>query len=66
MTKYKIKYVERQMLDKYKCIDIIKETYVCGIVYETESIVCYKLDEFNTLTLGKETNLMTGEKYLLK
>lgn len=66
MTKYKIQYIERQMLDKYTCRDTIKEAYVCGIVYETESIVCYKLDEFNTLTLGKETNLVTGEKYLMR
>ena len=66
MTKYKIRYVERLMMGKYLCKDTIKEQYVGGVVYETESIVCYKLDNFNTLTLFKETNLLTGKKYLMK
>ena len=52
----KVIYRERQFIDKYKCIDNLKELYARS--YFTSGIsgnlYYFRLNEFNYKTLGKE------------
>ena len=50
---YKIKFRERHFLDKYRCIDYIKEI-VAYSFFEQGSQIYYKLDRFNYKVISKE------------
>lgn len=52
----KVIYRERNFIDKYKCIDNLRELFACS--YFTGGIsgnlYYFKLNEFNYKTLGKD------------
>jgi len=48
----KCKYIERVFLDKYKCIDTIKELSYISIINDT-NLVYFKVDRFNYKVIEK-------------
>lgn len=53
-----IKYKVRQFMGDFMAKDFDKNMNVLGVVYETPSIICYKVNQFETITLCKEFDLV--------